>query len=68
MFLVQVQYFKTGTRYSLKISNQRGERFKTKSGQLWGVIPMFVEDTGEKMGGGIFAPCPLWIVLSRHVV
>ena len=59
MFLVQVQYFKTGTRYSLKISNQRGERFKTKSRQLWGVIPMFVEVTGEKLGGGLFAPCPL---------
>ena len=59
MFLVQVQLFKTGTRYSLKILNQRGERVKTKGRQLWGVIPMFVEVTGEKLVGGLFSPPPL---------
>ena len=47
--------FGTDTRYKLEILHQFVERVKTKSQNIWGLIPTFVEVTGEKMvgvGGG----------------
>ena len=55
MLLVQVQQFRTWNRYGLEILHKCGKRVETKSEKFWGVIPTFVEITGEKLvGGGAF--------------
>ena len=55
MLLVQVQQFRTCNRYGLEILHKCGKRVETKSEKFWGVIPTFVEMTGEKLvGGGAF--------------
>ena len=58
--LVQVQQFRTGTRYGLEILCQCGKRFKLKVGKFWRLIPTFVDIIGEKLveGGGFLPPPP----------
>ena len=53
----------------LKFYTMRGKRLKTKSQKFWGLIPTFVEVTGEKLVGGPFCPAlhcppPSWIGLK----
>ena len=49
MFLVQVQSFGTDTTYEIRILHQCGKRLKLKVGKFWGLIPIFVKVTGEKL-------------------
>ena len=44
---------------NLKFYTSVEKVLKLKVRQFWGLIPTFVEDTGEKTGrGGLFAPPP----------
>ena len=46
---------------NLKIYNKKEKRLKLKFREFWGLIPRFVEVTGEKLvgeGGGAFCPPP----------
>ena len=54
MLLVQVQQVGTGTSYGLEILHQCNKRVKAKSQKIWGLIPTFVEVTGEKLVGEAF--------------
>ena len=54
--LVQVQYFGTDTKYDLEIFHHFGKRVKNKGRKFCGLIPKFVEVTGEKVVWGAFCP------------
>ena len=60
MFLVQVQSFGTDTTYEIRILHQCGKELKLKVGKFWGLIPIFVKVTGEKLvvGGSLSRPPP----------
>ena len=46
-----------GTNLRFYTSVEKG--LKIKVGKFWGLIPSFVEVTGEKLVGGAFLPRPL---------
>ena len=50
---------------NLKFYTSLSKRLKLKVRKFWGLIPTFVEITGEKLvgGAGLFAPPPSWIGL-----
>ena len=50
---------------NLKFENQYGKRVKIKSMKVLGLIPTFVEVTGEKLVGGTFLPPPPITILNR---
>ena len=56
--LVQVQYFGTGNRYDFEILNQLAKGSKLKVRKFWGLTPMLVEATDEKLVGWLFCPPP----------
>ena len=56
MVLVQVQQFGSETRYKIQILHQSVRRVKTKSQKVLGLIPTFVEVTGQKLVGE-----PFWL-------
>ena len=56
MVLVQVQQFGNDTRYKIETLHQSVKRIKTKSQKVLGLIPTFVEVTGEKLVGE-----PFWL-------
>ena len=51
MFLVQVQYFGTTTKYGLKSVTKVS---KLKVRKFWGLILTFVEVTGKKFAGSLY--------------
>ena len=56
MVLVQVQQFGNDTRYKIETLHQSVKRIKTKSQKVLGLIPTFVEVSGEKLVGE-----PFWL-------
>ena len=59
--LVQVQQFGTGNRYDLEIYSSMAKGLKVKVRKSWGLSPMFVEATREKLvgeGGAFWPPHP----------
>ena len=58
MALVQTQYFRTGTRYGLKISTSVAKDLKLKR-----LFPKIVEVIAEKMVGVDFLARPSWTEL-----
>ena len=52
---MQVQQFRTGTRNGLQILHHCDKRAELKIRKFWVLIPTFVEVTGEKLVGGLFA-------------
>ena len=56
MILVQVQQFGSETMYKIQILHQSVKRVKTKSQKVLGLIPTFVEVTGQKLVGE-----PFWL-------
>ena len=53
---------------NLKFYTSVGIKLKLKVRKFWGLIPAFIEVTGEKLvrGGRMFAGPPSWIVLRAH--
>ena len=51
MHLVQVQLFGIGIKYGLQILHQYEKRVKLKVRKILGLIPTFVEVTGNKLVG-----------------
>ena len=51
---------------NLKFYTSLSKGLKLTVRKFWGLIPTFVEVTGEKLVGGLFAPPPLlsWIGLT----
>ena len=46
-----------GTNFTFYISLSKGLKLKVR--KFWGLIPTFVEVTGEKLAGGPFCPPPI---------
>ena len=44
---------------SLKFYISVARRLKLKFKKFWGLVPTFLEVTGEKLVGGLFAPPPI---------
>ena len=62
--MVQVQYFGTGTKYDFEFYTSVTKWIRLKVRKFWGLIPTFVEVTGEKLIGGPFAPILNWVKVS----
>ena len=54
MVLVQVQELGTGNMCKLEMLGSVAKGLKIKARKFWGLIPTFVEVTGEKLVGGNF--------------
>ena len=44
---------------ALKFCNSEAKALKLKVRKFWGIIPTYVEITGEKLVGSLFAPSPI---------
>ena len=63
--MVQSQLFRTGTSMALKFYASVAKGLKLKIRKCWGLIPKFVEVTGEKLVAGTFCSLPLFRIESN---
>ena len=56
-----------GTNLKFYASLSKGLKLKVR--KFWGLIPTFIEVTGEELvgEGGYFCPPPSWIGLTKHI-
>ena len=62
VLMVQVQWFRTGTSMTFIFYTNVAKELKLKFRKFLGLTPTFVEVTGEKLLGGLFAST-FWIGL-----